>query len=229
MGIKYYEKRDLEEEVSFLKKLRKKYDFEEIPNYCLGGLNLGVLQSTLLLFEEKLVFIDTRSVRSEPQTYLLIDIMQVTIKNPIFCSLILHLSNSKTIEISLQCNKKDATLITDNINKQKQYLQDNMDEGELESRILHSKQLAMQEESLNLQKDHLDQERKSEANKVHCPKCGSSSISLDRKRLSLRRAATGAIIGAATFGVGTAAGAVGAVTSKKKMCVCMNCGHKWKL
>lgn len=64
---------------------------------------------------------------------------------------------------------------------------------------------------------------------ARCPKCNSSSVGTTNKKISLGRAAVGAIVGSVTFGVGTAGAAVGAVTSKKNLCICMKCGHKWKI
>lgn len=58
---------------------------------------------------------------------------------------------------------------------------------------------------------------------VCCPKCGSSSITTTSKKLSVKRAVVGTAL------LNPLAGAVGAVTSKKLYCVCMKCGHKWKL
>ena len=56
-----------------------------------------------------------------------------------------------------------------------------------------------------------------------CPKCGSTSISATNKKLSIGRA----IIGTALLpGAGTV---LGGVSSKKVICVCLSCGHKWKL
>ena len=56
-----------------------------------------------------------------------------------------------------------------------------------------------------------------------CPKCGSTSLSVQGKRLSIKRAIAGTVL------LNPLGGAVGAVTSKKNYCVCMNCGHKCKL
>lgn len=55
-----------------------------------------------------------------------------------------------------------------------------------------------------------------------CPKCGSTSISTTNKKLSVTRGIVGGAL------LGPIGAGVGAVTSKKVMNVCMNCGHKWK-
>lgn len=58
---------------------------------------------------------------------------------------------------------------------------------------------------------------------VHCPKCGSTSISYDTKKLSVGRGVVG-------YGLAGAPGAVlGGLSSKKGYAVCLNCGKQWKL
>lgn len=56
----------------------------------------------------------------------------------------------------------------------------------------------------------------------YCPKCHSTSLSLNGKKLSLGRA----IVGGALLG-GTGA-ILGGLTSKKVELVCLNCGNKFK-
>lgn len=58
---------------------------------------------------------------------------------------------------------------------------------------------------------------------ARCPKCGSTSITLQGKKLSLGRAVAGNVI------AGPLGGAVGAITSKQNYCICLRCGHKWKI
>lgn len=59
-------------------------------------------------------------------------------------------------------------------------------------------------------------------NIVHCPKCGSTSITANKKGFSLAKGAAGVV----------AVGALGAVAAghgKNKVIVtCLNCGHQWK-
>jgi len=54
-----------------------------------------------------------------------------------------------------------------------------------------------------------------------CPKCGSTSISADKKGFSAGKAAAGAILAGP---IGLAAGGLGA---NKVQITCLNCGHQW--
>nr|DAE46111.1 MAG TPA: zinc-ribbon domain protein [Caudoviricetes sp.] len=56
-----------------------------------------------------------------------------------------------------------------------------------------------------------------------CPKCGSTSISYQNKKLSLGRAIVGDAV------AGPAGAVLGGLSSKKGYAVCLNCGKKWKL
>lgn len=67
-------------------------------------------------------------------------------------------------------------------------------------------------------------------NTVHCPKCKSTSISYDTKKLSIGRGVVGGLIGSTVNPIGTAVGVtVGGLSSKKGYCVCLNCGKRWKI
>lgn len=57
----------------------------------------------------------------------------------------------------------------------------------------------------------------------YCPKCHSTSITYQNKRLSVGRAVVG---GAIAGGVGAV---LGGTTSKKGKLKCLNCGHEWKI
>ena len=54
-----------------------------------------------------------------------------------------------------------------------------------------------------------------------CPKCGSASISADKKGFSAGKAAAGVILAGP---IGIAAGGIGA---NKVQITCLNCGHHW--
>ena len=58
---------------------------------------------------------------------------------------------------------------------------------------------------------------------VCCPKCGSTSISYQNKRLSLGRAVVGDAV------AGPAGAVLGGLSSKKGYAVCLKCGKQWKL
>lgn len=65
--------------------------------------------------------------------------------------------------------------------------------------------------------------RKADDNKiVRCPKCGSTSITANKKGLSLAKGAAGVFV----------AGAIGVVAAghgkNKVIITCLNCGHQWK-
>lgn len=56
---------------------------------------------------------------------------------------------------------------------------------------------------------------------AHCPKCGSTSISADKKGFGVGKA----VVGAAVAGpIGLIAGNMGA---SKVRITCLNCGHQW--
>ncbi len=74
------------------------------------------------------------------------------------------------------------------------------------------------------------QERKDEGERiktmkkqgvVFCPKCHSTSITAQNKRLSIGRAAVGGVL------LGGTGAVLGGLSSKKIKKVCLNCGHKW--
>ena len=56
-----------------------------------------------------------------------------------------------------------------------------------------------------------------------CPKCGSTSLSANKKGFGIGKAVVGAAL---TGGIGLIVGNIGA---KKVWVTCLNCGHRWKL
>jgi len=60
------------------------------------------------------------------------------------------------------------------------------------------------------------------SNEIHCPKCGSTQISANKKGFGLGKAAAGALIAGP---IGLAGGLFG---SNKVIITCLNCGNQWK-
>lgn len=58
---------------------------------------------------------------------------------------------------------------------------------------------------------------------VRCPKCHSTSISYDTKKLSFGRALVGDALAGPTGAI------LGGLSSKKGYAVCLNCGKRWKI
>lgn len=63
----------------------------------------------------------------------------------------------------------------------------------------------------------------SKANTVHCPKCHSTSISYDTKKVSVGRAIVGNAVAGPTGAI------IGGLSSNKGYAVCLNCGKRWKI
>lgn len=97
-------------------------------------------------------------------------------------------------------------------------------------------QLAMQQQQMNIQAEQLRIQQEQFNSMVRCPKCGSTSISSNKKGYGIVKGGLGAITAVAlapvTGGASLAAGAIGAgagnIGAKKVICTCMNCGHKFK-
>lgn len=82
---------------------------------------------------------------------------------------------------------------------------------------------AIQEQQLKTQKKMLAQEKKQYSKMAKCPKCGSTSLSGNKKGFGIGKA----IIGAALIAnpIGLVAGNIGA---KKVYDTCMKCGKRFK-
>ena len=57
---------------------------------------------------------------------------------------------------------------------------------------------------------------------IHCPKCGSTQVTANKKGFSGSKAAAGVLL---TGGVGLLAGTIG---SNKILITCLNCAHQFK-
>lgn len=64
---------------------------------------------------------------------------------------------------------------------------------------------------------------------LKCPKCGSTSITGQKKGYGVVKGVLGAALGAATGGIGAIVGlGAGNIGRNKVKCTCMNCGYKFK-
>lgn len=69
-----------------------------------------------------------------------------------------------------------------------------------------------------------DRIKENKANGVACcPKCGSTSLSANKKGFGVGKAAVG------VFTVGVLGAAAGGIGSGKVVVTCLNCGHRWKV
>lgn len=80
--------------------------------------------------------------------------------------------------------------------------------------------------SANSVQDRISENKKNGV--ACCPKCGSTSLSANKKGYSFVKGGIGATVGAAT-GVGAIIGlGLGNTGSGKVVVTCLNCGHRWK-
>lgn len=104
-----------------------------------------------------------------------------------------------------------------------------MTKEQLEMQI-KMQQLRIQQEQANMQAEQLRIQQEQFNSMLRCPKCGSTSISGNKKGYGVVKGGLGAVVGTAILpGVGTAIGAgLGNKGSKKVICTCMNCGYRFK-
>lgn len=112
--------------------------------------------------------------------------------------------------------------------KQKQVEAEN--QIEMQKLAMQKQQMEMQQEQMEIQKQTLYEQQAHEAALMHCPKCGSTSISSNKKGYGVVKGAIGAGLGLATGTIAlTAVGAgLGNIGRGKVVCTCMKCGYKWK-
>lgn len=91
-------------------------------------------------------------------------------------------------------------------------------------------QLQIQQAQLKLQAEQLKLQQEQFNSQVRCPKCGSTSISANKKGYGVVKGGLGAVIlGGGTLGIGAPIGAaLGNIGRNKVICTCMNCGYKFK-
>lgn len=136
----------------------------------------------------------------------------------------------------LSNNSKFCTCCGTKINYAVEKVNKNVMTKEQMEMQIKMQQLKMQQQQMNIQSEQLRIQQEQFNSMVRCPKCGSTSISSNKKGYGVVKGGLGAItaIGLAPFtgGASLAAGAIGAgagnIGAKKVICTCMNCGHKFK-
>ena len=90
--------------------------------------------------------------------------------------------------------------------------------------------LKVQQEQLALQQQQLQMQQLQYNSMIKCPKCGSTSITGQKKGYGIVKGGLGAVAGLATGGLAIAAIGAGAgnIGRKKIQCTCMNCGYRFK-
>lgn len=83
------------------------------------------------------------------------------------------------------------------------------------------KELSKRQAEKQYEKERLEQLKRDKI--PYCPKCHSTSLTYQNKKLSIGRAVTGGVL------LGDVGAVVGGLSSKKGYVKCLNCGHKWKL
>lgn len=90
--------------------------------------------------------------------------------------------------------------------------------------------LKVQQEQLAFQQQQLQMQQLQYNSMLKCPKCGSTSITGQKKGYGIVKGGLGAVaLGAVTGGVGAVVGlGAGNIGRKKIQCTCMNCGYRFK-
>lgn len=117
--------------------------------------------------------------------------------------------------------KQEAEILTlDQLPEKQQELQMRI---QLENLKAQQGQLAIQQQQLQMQRIQYD-------SMIKCPKCGSTSITGQKKGYGVVKGGLGAAaLGAVTGGVGAIIGlGAGNIGRKKIQCTCMNCGYRFK-
>ncbi|EGT0689074.1 PH domain-containing protein [Clostridium perfringens] len=83
------------------------------------------------------------------------------------------------------------------------------------------KELSKRQAEKQYEKERLEQLKRDKI--PYCPKCHSTSLTYQNKKLSVGRAVTGGVL------FGDVGAVVGGLSSKKGYVKCLNCGHKWRL
>ncbi|HAT4263491.1 TPA: hypothetical protein I9064_000834 [Clostridium perfringens] len=87
--------------------------------------------------------------------------------------------------------------------------------------VKEPKELSKRQQKKQYEKERLEQLKRDKI--PYCPKCHSTSLTYQNKKLSVGRAITGKIL------FGEEGAILGGLSSKKGYVKCLKCGHHWKL
>lgn len=122
------------------------------------------------------------------------------------------------------------TLVKDEIQMiYKEIESGNIAEQELNLRMQLAN-MQMQKQQIELQQQQLQVQQSQYNSMLKCPKCGSTSVTGQKKGFGIVKAGLGAAaFGAVTGGVGAIVGlGAGNIGRKNIRCTCMNCGYSFK-
>ncbi len=138
----------------------------------------------------------------------------------------LHISYETQEKLTLVCkSEKDAVKFYNEYalfnNLDSIALKDIKEQDKIRKREQFEKIMASNPE-VTVKQSHSITKPKEEDNTVKCPKCGSTSITANKKGFGLAKGAAGVFL-AGPYG------AIAAGLGKNKILItCLNCGHKWK-
>lgn len=90
--------------------------------------------------------------------------------------------------------------------------------------------LEYQKADLQIKQLQLELERKNQQSQARCPKCGSTSLTANKKGFGVGKGAVGAVIGTGLLGpIGLVGAAAGGINAKKVWATCLKCGKRFKL
>lgn len=148
------------------------------------------------------------------------ELIKITNISSLYLDIILNCFNNENI---VKLSKKENDKILKEVNeelKRKEF------ERIMASNPTISKTQSVKVLSKNQQKKQYEKERLEQLKKEkipYCPKCHSTVLTHQNKKLSVGRAVTGGVL---FGGVGAV---LGGLTSKKGYVKCLHCGYKWKL
>lgn len=148
------------------------------------------------------------------------ELIKITNISSLYLDIILNCFNNENI---VKLSKKENDKILKEVNEEikRKEFERIMDSNPTISKTQSVKVLSKNQQKKQYEKERLEQLKKEKI--PYCPKCHSTVLTHQNKKLSVGRAVTGGVL---FGGVGAV---LGGLTSKKGYVKCLNCGYKWKL